>query len=1551
MARLRTTGERLNQAFQLAYFIHADEVVARDIAARAVSLLDANMVSQDKRLAHESEHRNTVTLNEDHMLQRLVMISSLEREIERERDLDRIDEDALLVHFLAHLVRITGKLTPFHTTLAVCRILHNYNTPETQEIDRVVMQDPGGGKDPSFFRARKKVLIDELQDRFGNLIKQFKGPNQEIRFIPHDHPGRFLELTNICLKTFSPWFISCIKIPPDYNPSEQILDDLTSENLSEDETQRIQLKRMHAVLDPDCFSLLIEGLRVYNMKKLKFDKPEDTLEIPAFNISSLRPPGDSRRPGASSEHELDEKSISVIQRKLEVEASVRKKWDNGLLSVVVDGRERTVIDPGGSGTAGISLDGGEELIEIFDAESGVLLAAKLLSYDDDLRITEPSFALGLPDQSYLCFDFEAGDAAPDSFAPYTLKIGYQAEPVAAREAERKEKPGKGFWQRVMDLASIRRPAVPLLATAALLIMVGVGYQIWRERAASPVQAGLTALYDAYQGRRPFESRITGLAYSRFSTTRGGPAEGPDPARLRRAENTLLEAVDGKDTSASRYALGMMYLLNRDLDKAIPELYRAAELDSRNPLILSDLGAALLENGKKKKAAGDDSNTLDFSRSNNQLTTALGFRPDMPEALFNRALCRELLGLDEQAIEDWERYLRIDPSSKWADEARARLNGLREAMKDRSQLKEQKLRQFLAARNRNDREAAWNAIKVNRELITGSIIWQQLLNDFFRRSKDPPGARDALDAMGYAGAVEEEKTGDTFVSDLARYYSSRSGIEIQKLAAAHDLMQQGNSQFLIADFKAASRNYLEATKIYDSLGDRQESLISRYLNEYCNLVDALNKEPSELFKLLGEAKYPWVKAQIHNALGSVYTSIAQPSEGIRQTTLALELSEKTQDPLGIQRNQCELAVEHHRIGAREKAVEYLGKCLGTAAVTWPGYRQIFRYYTSANQIFLEAHDNLTAEAFSLAAFSLARDVMKDPAFIYSSAIRLADSYKQSHRYDEAARMYQTAYKTARDHSHIVAFRTRWAMVAGLLGDFYYDRKQYGEAIKYFNESIELHTRENSVVSLHSGLKGRFLAHIAAGNDRDAYEDLKEIRRSTENYRKHLSNEGYRNSFFRREQEFADAAIDFLIDRRDDEYAFNFSESTRARSLLDLISTRASVSSNSRETDFLLESVSTSVGLSEIQAALPANVLLVQYAVLRDRVVIWAVSRDGRLTRTSTVSQRELRERVNAYKKKIADYRNPDYSVTAVNAESEWFYSLLIAPVENQIKPGTHLCIIPDKALNFLPFLTLRKPGSGKYLVERSPVSFMPGSTIFVHCTRRAAELQSKSAGRDERLLSIGISTLDSRRYANLDPLFRAGEEARRIAAFYPDSAVLVDGQAEKSRVIAAMGRADVVHIASHYVVDKTSPTKSKLLLSHESVGAGSAEKNSDTLQAEEIYAEYARLAGARRTRLAVLSSCDSGIESYLEGEGMIGMSRIFIASDIPLVVASLWKVDTDATETLMVAFHGYRKQKPMSVNSAEALRQAQRYLIATGDGKYARPGYWAGFVLIGGYASF
>jgi len=139
-------------------------------------------------------------------------------------------------------------------------------------------------------------------------------------------------------------------------------------------------------------------------------------------------------------------------------------------------------------------------------------------------------------------------------------------------------------------------------------------------------------------------------------------------------------------------------------------------------------------------------------------------------------------------------------------------------------------------------------------------------------------------------------------------------------------------------------------------------------------------------------------------------------------------------------------------------------------------------------------------------------------------------------------------------------------------------------------------------------------------------------------------------------------------------------------------------------------------------------------------------------------------------------------------------------------------------------------------------------------------------------------------------------------------------------------------------------RSKLVLAEQKKISSDQKLRSEDLESQDIYKQK-----LNQTRLVVLSACESGIGKYYGGEGMMSLARPFLAASVPLVVVSLWPVDSDSTAELMIRFHRYRTRG--DVSSVEALRQAQLDLLNSDDAKFRRVSSWAPFVSVGGWARF
>jgi CHAT domain-containing protein len=284
-----------------------------------------------------------------------------------------------------------------------------------------------------------------------------------------------------------------------------------------------------------------------------------------------------------------------------------------------------------------------------------------------------------------------------------------------------------------------------------------------------------------------------------------------------------------------------------------------------------------------------------------------------------------------------------------------------------------------------------------------------------------------------------------------------------------------------------------------------------------------------------------------------------------------------------------------------------------------------------------------------------------------------------------------------------------------------------------------------------------------------------------------------------------------------------------------------------------------------------------------------------------------------------------------------YKLLIAPVREQLDPGKVLCFVPDKTLHYVPFSALISTTSDRYLVQDYQVMVSPSAAILIDSTHKAMAFPAE---QEERLLAVGNPTFDRTATPNLSNLPEAEREVEGFGSYYSSPRVLVRRQATRRAVTDELRRANGAHFAAHYQIDPNSTLSSRLLLAPEP-GDWSHTQVSG-LDAGTIYQM-----DLAHVRLVILAACQTGIERQFGGEGPIGFARSFLVAGVPVVVASLWPVDSDSTAELMIAFHRERRREHQPV--IVALARAQQERMAREN--HPSPYYWAGFTIIGGYSHF
>lgn len=94
----------------------------------------------------------------------------------------------------------------------------------------------------------------------------------------------------------------------------------------------------------------------------------------------------------------------------------------------------------------------------------------------------------------------------------------------------------------------------------------------------------------------------------------------------------------------------------------------------------------------------------------------------------------------------------------------------------------------------------------------------------------------------------------------------------------------------------------------------------------------------------------------------------------------------------------------------------------------------------------------------------------------------------------------------------------------------------------------------------------------------------------------------------------------------------------------------------------------------------------------------------------------------------------------------------------------------------------------------------------------------------------------------------------------------------------------------------------------------------------------------KTKLIVLSACETGLGDIKAGEGVYGLQRSFLVAGVNTLIMSLWKVDDNSTQMLMTEFY---RNFASSKSIEDSFLKAQKTLKQ----EFPDPYYWGAFVMI------
>ncbi len=235
------------------------------------------------------------------------------------------------------------------------------------------------------------------------------------------------------------------------------------------------------------------------------------------------------------------------------------------------------------------------------------------------------------------------------------------------------------------------------------------------------------------------------------------------------------------------------------------------------------------------------------------------------------------------------------------------------------------------------------------------------------------------------------------------------------------------------------------------------------------------------------------------------------------------------------------------------------------------------------------------------------------------------------------------------------------------------------------------------------------------------------------------------------------------------------------------------------------------------------------------------------------------------------------------------------------------VSPTGRLGYVPFTLL---------LPKREVVYVPSATTY-------RVLREQGGERGAGILALGdpdYGTHAARRgqrhragaLHSLVPLPASRNEVSTIG-----TAALVGSAASETNVarrVAERERWRAVHFACHGLVDAERPMFSSLALARDA-------DNDGFLTALEIF----------RLRvpadLVTMSACETAKGRIYRTEGIVGLTRAFMHAGAPRVLCSLWKVDDEATQALMIRFYELwdPKDGTEGLDAPAALRKAQAFV--------------------------
>jgi CHAT domain-containing protein/tetratricopeptide (TPR) repeat protein len=1035
------------------------------------------------------------------------------------------------------------------------------------------------------------------------------------------------------------------------------------------------------------------------------------------------------------------------------------------------------------------------------------------------------------------------------------------------------------------------PRLTIAGVSLLGIIIAVSWVLVR-RNQPPNAERLLAR--AYTQTRTLELRIAGADYAPLRISRGPQASFASRSRaLLKAEALIATQLRSHPSDpAWLQAKAQADLLEGKYDAAAEALRRALELEPHSPSVLTDLATAYFQRGQQEDKKDD------FGAAYELLSQALRLRPDDPVALFNRAIVAEHQFLYRQALDDWDHYLRVDPTSQWKEEARNHANSVREIIKQHGRKATPLLSPagVIAARASPSAGAEVDE-RIEEYLHEAVVSW---LPQTF-----PESNSDAAKALFFLAELSQQRHRDRWLSDLLRKSSAPHFPQaVTALARAVKANDAGEYDVSHQQAELAEKLFRASGSATGVLRAKFERTFSEQLtrrSEACRRRATAGLAESEKYS------YSWLQIQFgleESVCSSLMGDIGTDEKAARR---AQDLARKT-GYAGLYLRAALFAADNKLATGNQAGASTIAS-MGLARYwtgEFPALRGYNLYAGLADIAEAAGRPNLELAIWGEAVALIDTDedlLLRAVAhnWMANAAMTARLPQEAEKQYAEFARLFAAAPHTEANRNDGLQAEIRTAQLEAQQG-------RSDDAIAHLT-GIQDQIRplsNNYLVQMFYSTLGEL--QVGRHREAEAEQALRPALALAEQNLKSLGSDAERASWSKNASPAYLALVEAELVQGRSEDALETYEWYLGAPLR--------VFANKRPRRAFISP--TMPDRSRLASRLPVltKETVLTYAVLPDGLAIWVYDDRGINTRWIPKSTDGLQELAERFRDLASD---PSSELSALRRDARSLYGSLIAPVEQHLAPGRTLVIEADGWLARVPFEALLD-SNDHYLIERASI---------VHSLGQDSQAQLRNGtGISADMPAFVFGSTASSAADGLIPLPDVAEEADTVARGFHSPRVFEGGEATLDAVRRELPQASVFHFAGHSLA---APQGTGLLLE-----SGDRKTNTPRL----MDANVVRQLRLQNLQLAVLSACSTA-SGGTGSNGFDSVTDALLRAGAPHVVASRWAVDSAETRGFVQDFY----RSALSGHTvSEAIRLTSRNMMA--NPRTSHPYYWSAFAAYG-----